>query len=343
MAQAQEAVIVEIVSALGEKANMAITRACRLLGMPRATYYRLSRGYKHYTPVVDPIPHRQRHQPAALTEEEFQQVLVVLLDPELADKSLVQAYWIAFDAKRVSCSQRQFYRIASAQGMAGDRRRGRHSGGSGRKKPVVHAAEPNQLWSWDITMLRGPGRHLYRLYLAIDVYSRYPVAWRIEIDETGRKATEMFIAAFARHGAPKFLHADNGAAMRSKDIAEELSGSPTSRSFSRPRVSNDNPFSESLFKTLKYDLAHPDRFESIDHAREWTADFLHRYATEHRHSGLGRYTPQQVYTRKAKNVRRARQRRLNALAKAHPERFRKPPQATPLPKATGINHLSQTG
>ena len=98
-----------------------------------------------------------------------------------------------------------------------------------------------------------------------------------------------------------------------------------------------------MFKTLKYDLARPERFDSIDHAREWTAEFLHRYATEHRHSSLGSHTPEQVYIRKAKNVRRARQRRLNALAKAHPERFRKPPQAPPLPTATGIKHLSQTG
>lgn len=333
----------ETITALHKQAKMTIIRACRLLGMPRSRYYRLDRGYQHYTPVENPIPQRERPQPAALTEEEIQQVLDVLLDPDLTDKSLVQAYWIGFDAKRLTCSQRQFYRIAKAQGMVGDRRRGRHSGGSGRKKPVVHATEPNQLWTWDITLLRGPGRQLYRLYLAIDVFSRYPVAWRIETDETGAKAAEMFLDAFARHGAPRLLHADNGAAMRSKDLETELKNTPTSRSFSRPKVSNDNPFSESLFKTLKYDLAHPERFDSIDHAREWTAEFLHRYATEHRHSGLGRYTPQQVYTRKAKNVRRARQRRLNALAKAHPERFRKPPQAPPLPKATGINHLSQTG
>ena len=330
----------ETITALHNQAKMTIVRACRLLGMPRSRYYRLDRGYQHYTPVENPKPQRERHQPAALTEEETQQVLDVLLDPDLADKSLVQAYWIGFDAKRLTCSQRQFYRIAKAQGMVGDRRRGRHSGGNGRKKPVVHATEPNQLWTWDITMLRGPGRQLYRLYLAIDVFSRYPVAWRIEIDETGAKAAEMFLDAFARHGAPRLLHADNGAAMRSKDLEKELENTPTGCSFSRPKVSNDNPFSESLFKTLKYDLAHPERFDSIDHARQWTAQFLHRYATEHRHSGLGRHTPQQVYTRRAKLVRRARQRRLNAIAKAHPQRFRKPPQAPPLPTATGINHLS---
>lgn len=333
----------ETITTLHEQTKMTITRACWLYGMARSTYYRLSRGYKHYTPVANPIPQRERHQPAALTAEEVQQVLEVLDDLEWVDKSVVQAYWAAFDDKRITCCQRQFYRIAAAHNRVGDRRRGRHSGGSGRTKPVVKAARPNQLWSWDITILRGPKRQLYRLYLVIDVYSRYPVAWRIEHDETAVKAREMFREAFARHGAPKFLHADNGAAMRSKELAAELADAKATSSFSRPRVSNDNPFSESLFKTLKYDLSHPDRFESIEHAREWTAEFLHRYATEHHHSGLGRYTPEQVYTRKAKNVRRARQRRLDRIAAAHPERFRKPPKAPPLPKGTGINHLSQTG
>ena len=132
---------------------MTIIRACELLGMPRSRYYRLDRGYQHYTPVENPKPQRERHQPAALTEEEVQQVLDVLLDPDLTEKSLVQAYWIGFDAKRLTCSQRQFYRIAKAQGLVGDRRRGRHSGGKGRPKPVVHATEPNQLWTWDISIL----------------------------------------------------------------------------------------------------------------------------------------------------------------------------------------------
>lgn len=332
--------IVETITALNHTARVPIARGCRLYALARSTYYRIAHGYDHYTPVVDAVPHRERHQPAALSEQEKTQVLEVLDDLELADKSVVQAYWIAFDAGRVSCSQRQFYRIAAANKRVGDRRRGRHSGGPGRPKPVVKAARPNHLWSWDITLLRGPNRQLYRLYLAIDVYSRYPVAWRLEADETGEQAKEMFLDAFTRYGAPKFLHADNGAAMRSKDLAEALADTPTDRSFSRPRVSNDNPFSEALFKTLKYDLAHPDRFDSLDHARQWTAEFLHRYATEHHHTGLGRYTPEQVYTGRAKNVRRARQRRLNRVAAAHPERFRRPPKALPLPKATGINQPS---
>ncbi|MFN3339862.1 MAG: transposase, partial [Dietzia sp.] len=193
------------------------------------------------------------------------------------------------------------------------------------------------LWTWDITLLHGPGRCYYRLYLAIDVYSRYPVAWRIESDETATKATEMFLDAFARHGAPALLHADNGAAMRSHELAAALEASQIGRSFSRPRVSNDNPFSESLFKTIKYDLDHPARFDSLDHARQWTSDFLHRYATEHHHSALGYYTPEQVFTGTAAQVRAARQQTLDQAAALHPLRYSAPPKAPALPTTTGIN------
>lgn len=333
--------IVSAIAELRDQAGHFITWACRMLGMARSTFYRVHHEYQHYQQVIDPIPQADRYQPAALTAAEKEQVLASLTDPDRTDESVVQRYWSSFDEGLVDCSQSTFYRIAAAHNMVGDRRQGRHGGGGpGRPKPRATAAAPNHLWTWDITMLRGPGRQLYRLYLAIDVYSRYPVAWRIERDETAGKATEMFLTAFDRHGAPELLHADNGAAMRSGELALALKAAEVDRSFSRPRVSNDNPFSESLFKTLKYDLDHPDRFDSIDHAREWTARFLHRYATRHHHSGLGRYTPEQVFTGTAEHIRQARQKLLDTTYATHPDRFRKPPQALPLPTPTGINHLS---
>lgn len=336
--------IVETIAELASQAEMHVVTACELLGMARPSYYRLARGYKHYQPVAEPIPHAQRRQPAALTADEKAQVVEVLSDPDLADDSVVQVYWTSFDADKISCSQRTFYRLAHEHNLVGDRRAGRHGGhGPGRPKPVAVAAAVGQLWSWDITMLRGPGRQLYRLYLAIDVYSRYPVAWRIETREDTALAVEMFLDAFDRHGAPTLLHADNGAAMRAGELTKALAEAEVTGSFSRPRVSNDNPFSEALFKTIKYDLSHPDRFDSLEHARAWTADFLHRYATGHHHSGLGRCTPQQVYTGTAEHIRRARQQRLDDIATTHPERFRTPPQAPPLPQPTGINTCLKTG
>ncbi|WP_241128664.1 IS3 family transposase [Cognataquiflexum nitidum] len=336
--------IAETITELAQRAKVDVAPTCKLLGMARSTYYRLARGYQHYRRVTDPIPHTQRRQPAALTEAEKTQALQALDDPDQADASVVQVYWSSFDAGRVSCSQSTFYRIARAHNLVGDRRPGRHGGhGPGRPKPVAAAAAAGDLWSWDITMLRGPGRQLYRLYLAIDVYSRYPVAWRIETREDTALAVEMFLDAFDRHGAPILLHADNGAAMRARDLATALDAAAVGRSYSRPRVSNDNPFSEALFKTIKYDLDHPDRFDSLDHARAWTADFLHRYATGHHHSGLGRCTPQQVFTGTAEHIHRTRQARLDHIAATHPERFRTPPQAPPLPQPTGINTCLKTG
>lgn len=330
--------ICQLIHDLKERAEMTVTRACALAGIPRASFYRISRGYQHYQPVAEPVAHRQRRQPAALTDAEKEQVIDALCDPTMADRSVVQTYWSSVDAGRVSCSPSSFYRLARAENLVGDRRRGRHCGTSAaRVKPAAAAGAPGDLWTWDITLLPGPRRSFFRLYLAIDVYSRYPVAWRIEPDETATKATEMFVDAFHRHGTPALLHADNGAAMRSNELAAALEAVAVQRSFSRPRVSNDNPFSESLFKTIKYDLDHPARFDSIDHARCWTSEFLHRYATEHHHSALGYYTPEQVFTGTAEQVRAARQQTLDRAATRHPIRYSRPPKAPALPTTTGIN------
>lgn len=221
--------------------------------------------------------------------------------------------------------------------MVGDRRNCRPAGtGTGRPKPVVAATAVNRLWSWDISELRGPGRIRYQLFLAIDVYSRYPVGWRIEQHARTAYAVEMFQNAFARHGMPQVLHADNGSQMRSHELADLLDGAVTA-SHSRPHVSDDNPFSEALFKTIKYDLAMPEHFDSIEHARRWMAQFLDEYAHHHRHAGLNRYTPHDVFTGTAHTVQAARQARLDQLHAAHPGRYAQAPKAPNLPPPTGIN------
>ncbi|WP_442802289.1 IS3 family transposase [Rhodococcus sp. PD04] len=328
--------------------GMAVARACALVGLARSSYYRLDRGYRHYRPAAAPIPHRQRRQPAALTGDERRRIVDLLLDEAHADLSVVQIYWRGFDDGRIDCSQRTFYRVARAENLTGDRRR-RRSGGGGtsRRRPVVAATAVGRLWSWDVTSLHGPGKQdLYRLYLAIDVFSRFPVAWRIEYAETTALAVQMFTEAFADFGAPAVLHADNGASMRAHRMLDALDTAGVLASFSRPRVSDDNPFSESLFKTIKYDLSCPERFDSIDHARAWTEEFFTRYALEHRHSGLGRHTPVSVLLGTATEERRARQAHLDKVWREHPHRFRRRPRAPDLPQLTGINinhDLSQTG
>ena len=344
MACAQQAVLIDAVRAL-RTAGIAVSAACVLLGLARATFYRVTAEYRHYQPVADPIPQGDRFQPAALATAERDTVVEVLTSDEYMELSVVQAYWRALDAGIVACSQRSFYRVAAARNLVGDRRRVRGGASTPRRKPVLHAGDVGDLWSWDITELRGPRtQDRYKLYLAIDVFSRYPVAWRIEYHEDKRLAVDMFAAAIAEHGAPAVLHADNGASMRSQLLLDLLEEQSVLASYSRPRVSDDNPFSESLFKTIKYDLACPDRFDSIDHAREWTREFLHRYSTEHRHSGLSHYTPAAVHTGTATQVRNKRQAALDQYWTEHPERFRRRPRAPALPQPTGINtSLSQTG
>ena len=324
---------------------MPVTRACELVGLARSTYYRLARGYRHYRPVAEPVPHAQRRQPAALEEAERDGILEVLGREEYADLSVVQTYWRAFDAALVGCSERTFYRVAKAHGLVGDRRRTARHPAASRRAPAVAAAAVGDLWSWDVTELAGPGQERYYLYLVMDVFSRYPVGSCVEHEQTTPKAKALFTAAVAEHGAPRTVHADNGSIQRAHDLVKALHDDGVVTSYSRPRVSDDNPFSESLFKTIKYDLACPERFDSLDHAREWTQAFLHRYATEHRHSGLGRHTPAQVYTGTAAQVRRRRQHTLDQYWARHPERFRRRPTAPELPQPTGINThlLSQAG
>lgn len=314
--------------------------------MPRPTFYRRSRGYRHYQPVPQPTPQRERRQPAALSADERATVLSVLDAEEYADLSVVETYWRAFDAGQLTCSQRTFYRIAKAESLVGDRRRTRAHGTSSRRTPAVAAGQVGDLWSWDITELKGPDiRDRYCLYLAIDVFSRHPVGWCVEYSESKQRAVKLFTDAISLHGAPKVVHADNGASMRSHELIDTLRRNGVLTSYSRPRVSDDNPFSESLFKTIKYDLTCPDRFEDIDHARAWTEAFLHDYATEHRHSGLGRHTPASVFFGTAATVQQQRQASLDRYWQKHPERFRRRPVAPALPQSTGINThlLSQTG
>lgn len=324
---------------------MPIVDACRLVGIARSTYYRVSRGYQHYRPVAEPIPHRERQQPAALDAEERAEILTVLCEPQYENDSVVQTYWLAFDAGSLACSQRTFYRVANSHRLVGDRRSTRPKSSPSPRTPAVATAKPGDLWSWDISEINGPNyQDRYYLYLIIDVFSRYPIGWCIETYISKKRAVTLFTEAIATHGAPTVVHSDNGSSMRSKDLIDALEARSVITSYSRPRVSDDNPFSESLFKTIKYDPSCPDRFDDINHSRSWTSDFLDRYATEHRHSGLGRHTPASVFNGTATHVQTRRQQALDAYYAEHPERFRRPPAAPPLPKPTGINThlLSQT-
>lgn len=339
MAATVQAVLIATVT---ELATTGISRkeGCELVGMPRSTYYKIIGDYHHYQPVADPVPHRERHQPAALSPAERAEVVEVLTSDIYETLSVTQTYWRAFDAHLVSCSAATFARIAREQRLTGDRRPVRRGTSA---VPVAFASWPNQLWSWDATELCGgpDGRERYQLMLVLDVYSRHPTAWSIEPAVTAAAAKAMFTEAFERLGIPDTVHADRGSAMRSDALAGLFAAFEIVASFSRPRVSDDNPFSESMFKTLKYDQSCPARFDNIDHAREWTANFLDRYTHQHCHSGIGNYHPAAVYDGTVDQDIAHRQARLDDIYAAHPERFRHPP-AAPTIKPTGINHRPNT-
>ena len=211
-----------------------------------------------------------------------------------------------------------------------------------RVKPELLATRPGQVWSWDITKLRGPERGVYYdRYVILDIYSRYVVGWTVAAREDADIAKDMIKEAMTVHGRPGSLHADRGTSMTSKPVAQLLVDLGVTRSHSRPHVSNDNPFSEAAFKTLKYAPVFPDRFGCLADARAFCEQFFSFYNHEHRHSGIGLHTPASVHHGTAVQVRAHRAVTLDAAYAAHPDRFRRPPVPPRLPAAAWINQPSR--
>ena len=209
-----------------------------------------------------------------------------------------------------------------------------------REKPVLTATGPGQVWSWDITDLRSPWRgKAFKAYSIIDIYSRKIVGWRVEERESDHLAVEMFEASFRTHGTPQFVHADSGPAMRSCALADLLEENKVTKTHNRPYVSNDNPFSESEFRTMKYRPNYPGTFESLETAREHLADYVPWYNTTHRHSGIALFSPEQVHDGTWRRAHNIRDHALQCYHQKHPERFHERPK-TPTPDGlVGINHL----
>jgi transposase InsO family protein len=326
-------------------AGWAVRAACALAGISHATWYR-SLSPDEAAGVQ--IPHTERAYPNRIGAVEQEAFLAELNSPEHADLSVTQAWHRMLDAGKVFCSLSSALRIAARAGQNGDRRAQRPRGaGTSRAKPVHEADAPNLLWSWDITMLRGPGRHTYRLYTVIDVHSRRVMGHRVETAETAHLAAALIRQTVAAAGAaPEVLHADNGAPMRATSTLELARTLGIGLSFSRPRVSNDNPYSEAMFRTVKYDPGFPDRFDSLEHARAWTAAFFADYNANHRHSGLNYHTPDETHHGTTEARRLQRQHTLDAYYQANPHRFRNRPTAKAAPAVAGINtqqpKLSQT-
>lgn len=330
-----------ILSTVEELTPLLGTRpACAALGASVATVYR----HRNPPPARPPKP---RAVPArALSGAERREVLQVLCCPAFVDLSPLEVYATLLDQHRYLCSPRTMYRILAAENGPVRERRNQLTHPA-YAKPELLASRPNELWTWDISKLRGPVKWTYYyLYVVIDVFSRYIVAWTLCYREDAQIACAMIEqAAHQQHVKPKTLtlHADNGAAMKARLLAYLLADLGITKTHSRPHTSNDNPYSEAHFKTLKYRPSFPDRFSSIYEAREHCRRFFHWYNSEHHHSGIGLMTPAAVHYGQAEKLRDQRAIVLDAAYAAHPERFvNQPPVPAELPTAAWINKPKET-
>lgn len=306
--------------------------AAGLSGVSRATAHRREVLGPVRPPVVRPVPVNQ------LRPAERAQILAVLNSDRFVDTAPVEVFATLLDEGVYLASVATMYRVLRANRQVVERRRlARHPA---RKRPELIATGPGQVFTWDITKLPGPGRGLYYdAYVMIDIYSRYIVGWKVAASESAELAEGFIADVFATHGVPQVVHADRGTSMTSKKVADLLADLHVVRSHSRPHVSNDNPFSEAAFKTVKYHPTFPRRFGSIQDARAFCETFFMWYNHEHHHSGVGLHTPAAVHYGHASALTVARQRVLDIAWMANPERFghRPEPKALRLPDIAWIN------
>ena len=317
-------------------ASVTTSDACVALGLSRATVYR--RRTSLAQPTAKPQPRPTSHR--ALKAAERQVVLDLLREPRFADLAPSEVYATLLDEGTYHCSIRTMYRILNANNEVRERRNQiRHPVYT---KPELLAEAPNTVWSWDITKLMGPAKWTYfYLYVIIDIFSRRVVGWCIADSENAVLFKDLFEDTVAKHQVPPnqlTLHADRGGPMKAKATAQLLADLGVTKSHSRPHTSNDNPFSESHFKTLKYQPRFPKRFGCIEDARQFCREFFTWYNQDHHHAGLGLMTPDQVHYGQVNDVHAARQITLNSAFQTNPERFvNKPPAPPDKPTAVWIN------
>jgi len=296
-------------------AQIGVKGACEALNVPR------SRVYRERQPKVEAQP---RPTPAhALSDGERAAVRDMLNSERFMDLPPRQVYAALLDEGRYLCHWRTMYRILSAHDEVRERRCLRRH--PVYKKPELLATAPNQVWSWDITYLRGEAKWIhYPLYTVLDIFSRYVVGWMIAEVESSELAKQLIAETARKQGIlpdQLTLHADNGSPMKGKPLSQLLLDLGITRSHSRPHTSDDNPFSEAQFKTMKYHPDYPARFGSIDHARQWTREFFSWYNDEFYHSGLNLLTPASVHYGEATTIQQQRQSVMVAAYAAHPARF----------------------
>lgn len=315
--------------------QIATLSLCGALEIPRASFYRQQAKKDSTAPVVPRT--RPEH---ALSDSEQKTVLATLRAPRFVDLAPPQVYAQLLEEGQYLCSIRTMYRLLAANHEVRERRA--VASRVVYTKPELLATSPNHVWSWDITKLKGPVKWTYYyLYVILDIFSRYVVGWMIADRESSTLAKRLITESCIKQNIVEdqlTLHADRGSSMKSKVVAQLLSDLGITKTHSRPHVSNDNPFSESQFKTMKYRPEFPNRFGCIQDARAFGCDFFPWYNQEHRHSGIALYTPFDVHYGRVEEVQQRRQAALDAAYQRHPTRFiHKLPEAALPPQAVWIN------
>jgi len=313
-----------------------MTRACSALALPRATAYRHLRA----SPSRVCRPRRPNHR--RLSQAERAEVLAVLDSERFIDQPPREVYATLLEEGRFLCSIRTMYRLLRERGELRERRDHRERGQYAI--PRLVATAPNQIWTWDISKLATFVSGVFlNLYVILDLFSRYVVAWMVAERENSALAQQLFAEAISRYGIEPgklIVHQDRGAPMTAHGFAELLSALGVDRSYSRPRVSNDNPHQESLFHTAKYQPDYPGRFRDTRHGRHWCHDFFGWYNDDHHHEGLSLFTPADVFFGRVALVAARRQEALRQAFEAHPERFvRGLPRVRLPPTSVAINRL----
>lgn len=322
--------------------EIGLAPACAALQINRAAVYR--QAARRQPAVVPAMPAPRPQPPLALSQTEREILLDVMHGDRFADCAPRSIYATLLDEGRYLGSVSTMYRLLAAEGQSGERRNQRIH--PVYAKPELLAVQPNQVWSWDITKLKGPAKWTgFHLYVILDIFSRYVVGWMIAPREAAELAEQLIADTVAKQNvAPGTLtlHADRGASMRSKPVAALLVDLEVAKTHSRPYVSDDNPYSEAPFKTLKYRPGFPERFGGIEDARVHCQHFFHWYNTTHRHSGIGLMTPEAIHYGRAQALFAQRADTLNVAFSENPQRFKgKIPRPPRLPTAAWINPPKQ--
>ena len=332
----------DLITQEGQLSAIPVDMLCSAMHVPRATYYRHldnnKDDYKESFLGSSPVN--------ALTEQEKQRVLDLLHSERFIDKTPYDVYYELIDKGLYYCSPRTMYRILAKHDETTDRRMQQNHRDA--VKPELIARRPNEVWSWDITKLLGPTKWVYyHLYVIMDIYSRYVVGWLIAESESREFARQLIQASVLKQGIQPnqlCLHSDNGPSMKSHTVGQLLEHLGVTKTHNRPYTSNDNPFSESPFKTLKYRPEFPVRFQSLQHGEAFCQQFFVWYNKEHYHSGITWLTPESVHYKRDKDSLTQRYAVLMQAFLARPERFNhRQPQLKKLPESVYINPPQSTG